>query len=111
MVNPIPLLLKTVAVTLLIEGVTLLFRFGFGLRSSEATQFLKTVTLNVRVHHGYVGLVLFPATFFGFPALPLFGWICATWLAFVISDLIHHFLILWPLTGSPEFDLFYPDET
>jgi hypothetical protein len=23
------------------------------------------------------------------------------------SDLVHHFVVLWLLTGSPQFDLFY----
>ena len=32
-------------------------------------------------------------------------------LAFVASDLMHHFLILWPITGSPEFDIVYPRRT
>jgi len=25
-----------------------------------------------------------------------------------LSDIVHHFLVLWPITGNPEFDLFYP---
>jgi hypothetical protein len=29
-------------------------------------------------------------------------------IGLVISDIIHHFLVLWPVTGSPEFDLRYP---
>jgi hypothetical protein len=27
--------------------------------------------------------------------------------ALLFSDLAHHFLVLWPTTGSPQFDLFY----
>jgi hypothetical protein len=29
-------------------------------------------------------------------------------IALLASDLIHHFAILWPLTGTPEFHLKYP---
>ncbi|MEY3460173.1 MAG: hypothetical protein RL215_3330, partial [Planctomycetota bacterium] len=25
----------------------------------------------------------------------------------LVSDLVHHFVVLWLLTGSPQFDLFY----
>ena len=28
--------------------------------------------------------------------------------ALFASDLIHHFAVLWPVTGSPGFDLRYP---
>jgi hypothetical protein len=27
----------------------------------------------------------------------------------IFSDLAHHFIVLWPITGSPEFDIIYPD--
>ena len=39
-----------------------------------------------------------------YPSIAL--WILA--IGLVVSDLVHHFLVLWPLTGSPQFDLFYP---
>lgn len=29
-------------------------------------------------------------------------------LALFASDMIHHFLILWPITGSPHFHFAYP---
>ncbi|HBE71421.1 MAG TPA: hypothetical protein DDW52_25020 [Planctomycetaceae bacterium] len=29
-------------------------------------------------------------------------------LALLASDVIHHFLVLWPVTGSPQFDFVYP---
>jgi len=28
-------------------------------------------------------------------------------LALVLSDHIHHFIVLWYFVGSPQFDLFY----
>lgn len=37
------------------------------------------------------------------------GWICfVVGVGLLSSDLIHHFLVLWPMTGSPDFDLVYP---
>jgi len=103
------LLLKIVLITAAMEGVTLLLRFGFGFRSPEATSFLRSFTGGLRIHHGYVGGLLLLPTVLIYSGGPLYGWICATWLSLVYSDVIHHFLILWPITGSPEFDLFYPD--
>ncbi len=107
--DPVALLIKTVLITAVFEGVTALFRFGFGLRSSEATSFLQKLTFNLRIHHGYVGFLLLCVTIPVASSVPLFGWCLATWLGLLLSDLIHHFLVLWPVTGSPEFDLFYPD--
>ena len=28
--------------------------------------------------------------------------------ALILSDLVHHYAILWPIVGSPQFDLTYP---
>ena len=40
---------------------------------------------------------------------PLLGrWVLVIGIALVASDLVHHFLVLWPIVCSPEFDLFYP---
>ena len=30
--------------------------------------------------------------------------------ALFLSDMVHHFLVLWPVTGSPQFDLVYPEK-
>ena len=29
-------------------------------------------------------------------------------IALALSDAVHHFLVLWPIVGSPQFDLVYP---
>jgi hypothetical protein len=29
-------------------------------------------------------------------------------LGLFFSDVIHHFLVLWPIEGNPQFDLWYP---
>ena len=37
-------------------------------------------------------------------------WMMTIGLAMIVSDLMHHFLVLWPITGDPKFDLVYPDQ-
>ena len=37
------------------------------------------------------------------------AWMVIVGLALIKSDLIHHFLVLWPITGRHEFDLVYPE--
>ena len=61
------------------------------------------------MHHGYLGLgVGLAALLLPVPA-PFRAWTFWIGIALVASDLIHHFLVLWPLTGSPEFHIVYPD--
>ena len=38
-------------------------------------------------------------------------WMLAIGLGLFFSDLIHHFLVLWPVVGSPQFDFFYPPDS
>ncbi|HMP04601.1 MAG TPA: hypothetical protein PKD86_07610 [Gemmatales bacterium] len=100
-------LIWVLLLTALFEVITLVFRVGLDLQSTRDTPFLKPYTLGLRIHHGYIGALLV-----------LWGWFMARdWLsrwcrrvglALILSDLIHHFVVLWPWTGSPHFDLFYP---
>jgi hypothetical protein len=90
---------------LVIESVTVLLRFGVGLQSSHDTQFLSAFTFGLRVHHGYIGILLI-----AFACCLPDSWKIAAWIlgiGLVVSDAMHHFLVLWPLTGSPQFDLWY----
>jgi hypothetical protein len=89
------------------ELLTLGLRFGLGLKSREATRGLARWTRGVRVHHGYVGAAVMLAG--TTPALPAVwtGALLVVGGALLLSDLVHHFAVLWPLTGSPEFDLRY----
>lgn len=92
--------------TAILEGITCLFRFGFGWRSSRPTAFLARVTRGYRIHHGYIGLILAGVCLLGevSPGKVRLFEIAA---ALFFSDIIHHFLVLWPLTGHHEFDLRY----
>jgi hypothetical protein len=94
--------------TFAIEFVTVVLRFGFFLESNVHTCWLARFTRGLRVHHSYVGVLLLAASpllgpaSIGGTALFLAG------AALALSDLMHHFLVLWPITGSPEFHVWYP---
>ncbi len=89
------------------EAVTAVLRFMYGLQSAHQTLGLGRATGGLRIHHGYVGLILLPLAFAFRPSLRNLLLVVA--IGLVLSDAMHHFLVLWPLTGSPQFDFFYPD--
>ncbi len=100
--------LGTLLLTAAMELSLLFFRFALGMESTRDTSFLAGFTLGMRIHHGYLGLLLCLA---GWLAARRRGWrnlLIMIGAALVLSDLFHHFLILWPITGSAEFDLVYP---
>ncbi len=97
-----------IGLTLLFEGVTCFFRFGLRLQSTRDTGFIKRLTFGLRIHHGYLGLLAAGGALLVPPEYWLRAWLLRGGIALVVSDLIHHFLVLWPITGSPEFDLTYP---
>jgi hypothetical protein len=102
-------ILWSALLAILVEMVTLLFRFGFGLQATRDTaSSVGMLTGGVRIHHGYFGvvLILVAATLWrgkGHAA----RWMLVLGIALLASDLIHHFAVLWPLTGTPEFNLTY----
>ena len=94
------------ALAVVIELITAVFRFGLGLESNQDTRFLAQWTFGWRIHHGYFGLI----------GLLLCGLVPAgrrrtvlliISIGLVVSDFMHHFLVLWLLTGSPELHLRY----
>lgn len=90
-----------------IEFVTCLGRFGFNIKMKEHESAVKKLTFGVRIHHGYVGAFLLLATFaitrlnvikdFNVGFVYVVGW------ALLISDIIHHFIVLYFITGRTEF--------
>ncbi|MBL9085702.1 MAG: hypothetical protein JNM10_01035 [Planctomycetia bacterium] len=92
----------------LLEGATVALRFGLGWTSPEKTGTLARFTRGWRIHHLYPGLVLIlVAAVVPMPAaLANLAWMFGIMLA--LSDALHHFAVLWPLTGDHEFDLRYP---
>ncbi|BBM87203.1 hypothetical protein [Candidatus Uabimicrobium amorphum] len=96
--------------TIIVEAITCLFRFGFNMASSKDTKFIAKITFGIRIHHGYIGvLLLLWAFFIRRKKNNLFYLLVISGICLVFSDLIHHFLVLWPITGDPHFDLVYPE--
>ena len=89
------------------EAITAGLRYGLRLESTRDTTMIGAMTLGLRIHHGYIGLLIIPLAWCFPRGLRHALWMIAIGLIF--SDLAHHFLVLWPVTGSPQFDLVYPD--
>jgi hypothetical protein len=96
----------------LIEAVTVLLRFGLQLEATRDTSStLGRLTGGIRIHHGYVGLLVVVVAAAMLSRRPLLGrWLLVVGCALVASDLVHHFLVLWPIVGDPEFYLVYPQD-
>jgi hypothetical protein len=91
------------------ELITVGMRFGLGLQSTRDTGVLAAFTLGIRVHHGYFGLLLIGIAWAAIGNAGLRNAMLIVGVGLLVSDLVHHFLVLWPITGSPEFHLVYPD--
>lgn len=104
------MVLYAAAITVLIEAVTVLFRFGLHLESTRDTaSTVGRLTGGIRIHHGYFGAVAVLIAVAALRRWPAAGrWLLVVGLALLCSDLVHHFLVLWPIVGSPEFHLVYP---
>jgi hypothetical protein len=105
--NPTAAVMWCLVLTAAIEVITCLLRFYLNLEATRDTADLGQFTLGVRIHHGYVGLVVIVLGLL-LARGPALTWTLIIGAALLFSDLIHHFLVLWPITGSPEFDFFYP---
>src|SRR5260370_25989615 len=90
--------------TVLFEAITCLFRFGLGMESTRDTGVLRTLTFGLRIHHGYLGVLLAAAALLLPTRWLLRRWCLRVGVALVASDLSHHFLVLCPITGDPHFD-------
>ena len=92
---------------LIIELITIAFRYGLRLESTRDTaSTIGLLTFGLRVHHGYIGLFLILLGWCFPRGYRNFLWIIG--IGLFVSDLVHHFLVLWPIEGSPQFDLVYP---
>jgi hypothetical protein len=91
----------------LIEAITVVLRFGLRLESTRDTGVIGRFTFGLRIHHGYIGLLLAPIALC-IPNRSVRNLLLILAIGLVLSDSFHHFLVLWPLTGSPQFDLVYP---
>jgi hypothetical protein len=91
-----------------IEGVTCLLRFGLGMQATRDTEWIARFTLGFRIHHGYFGILALAAAA-ALPAGPWRNLLVSLGTGLVVSDLVHHFAILWMFKGSPEFHVKYPE--
>ena len=111
------------------ESLTCLMRFGFHLQSTKDTTKLAPYTFGLRIHHGYVGILMLILSGSAscccgqrrrcvirnlccqrIIAVQTRIWFVRIGWSLILSDAIHHFLVLWPITGSPQFDLVYPKQ-
>ena len=94
--------------TFALEALTCILRFASGLESTKDTTFIGSFTLGIRIHHGYIGALVLAAWWLMPAHLAWRPWVLRVGAALFLSDMIHHFLVLWPITGHHHFDLAYP---
>lgn len=115
MMNNQSIVIKTAFLTFVIEGLTLLARFGLDLQSTRDTaSVVGAFTFGIRIHHSYLGFLLAVLVIIFFKESlnqkqKWAQWSVALGLALVFSDLIHHFIVLWAVDGHHHFDLVYPE--
>ena len=101
-----PITLLTIA----IELVTVVLRFGFALDATRDTaSTIGRLTLGLRIHHSYYGALMVLIAWGLSQHAP--RWSRLLYIiggALFFSDIIHHFAVLWAITGTPQFHLFYP---
>ena len=97
---------RGIAFAFVCELLTVILRFGFELQSTRDTQFLAELTFGFRIHHGYLGAALLLVSFV-LTHSALRNLLIIIGLGLLISDAIHHLVVLWPITGSPQFDMRY----
>ena len=88
-----------------LELLTVFVRFKFKIKTKDVLiKIMKHFDLKkiVHFHHGFVGIIIFVIAYF----YGLFFW-ADIGFGILISDAIHHFLVLWPIMGSPEFHVLY----
>jgi hypothetical protein len=105
--SPITLLAFGIAGAILLELITIYLRFGRQMKSPEKTAWIGRMTRGYRVHHGYHGFAMIPAGMLIFPGA-VGEWLVIAGLALLLSDAIHHFIVLKWITGHHEFWVKYP---
>ena len=87
-------LIWMVAVTALVEAVTIYLRFGKG---ENAAEFNKTAPFLLQIHHAFWCIPLFMLAPFLWRYPKLSGALLGIGCGLILSDAIHHLLVL-PLT-------------
>jgi hypothetical protein len=89
--------LWTVVVTMLVEAITLYLRFRGRI---TATEFNRTAPLVLRIHHMFWSLPLLAVVPFVWGKVGLSGVILGIALGLIVSDLLHHFVVLPLIVGN-----------
>lgn len=103
------LVIYAALMTIVFELITCVMRFGLQLESTRDTaSTVGRLTCGIRIHHSYIGAMAILISCWLWRKMPdASWWLLVIGLGLFFSDLIHHFLVLWPITGSPEFDFVY----
>ena len=91
--------------TLIIEAITVFNRFVLGIRAQRVyRKIMKRIGFKkiFHFHHMYWSVLLIPLSLF-YPNLYLFE----IGSAMILSDLIHHFIVLKLITGKTDFYFFH----
>lgn len=93
--------------TLIGEAGTILTQFLLRWKFRFVARLIGAITRGVRIHHGYLGAAALLAAWL-VPLAP--AWRHLALIAggtLVLTDLVHHTLVLWLFTGAPGFALRY----
>jgi hypothetical protein len=88
------IIIWAVVSTILIEAVTVYLRFNGGI---SATEYNQTAPLLMQIHHMFWSVPLLLLVPLLWPRPRLSGALLGLALGFILSDLLHHFVVL-PLT-------------
>ena len=99
--------LLILVLAVLIELATICTRFVFKISSKDTyMKIMKKFDLHffIHMHHGIIGiLVVLVALTYDMP------WTLGLGSAMILSDAIHHFVVLAIVIGNPEFHIIYKD--
>lgn len=94
---------------LLIECLTAMGRFCYGIRTLHHTpERVRRLTGGLRLHHGYLGIGGMAAALLPGAPSQVAACLAIGGIGLLLSDLSHHFVVLWAVTGRPQFHFFYP---
>jgi hypothetical protein len=101
-------LLSGLVLAVLAEAVTCFTRFVLGFRARDNLHLVTRPTFGVRVHHGYLGFgalggYLLFSPLFRSGSFPWCSAAVIVGIGLVLSDLVHHLVVLRLLTGDHEF--------
>ena len=90
-----------------IETITAVLRLGADLSAQHDTAWLAPLTFGIRIHHGYIGILCLIAAGVRRWSPEWRNGLCIIGIGLFVSDALHHFVVLWIVTGAPEFNFVY----